>query len=172
MEKKLDPFAGVKLSDTVPAFTQGRDQRLFAQPSPATQQSTEQRQDEQSESPESRQSVKSASRKTVITAIRKAGKTETSIPGKPASRQAVKPDAGARFDINQEAAKKETIWCAQAETDALDDLKLELRRRLSLRASKQDIVRSAIQLAIEQYEREGERSPLVQRLRTKQRSEP
>ena len=156
MEKKLDPFADVKLSDTVPAFTQGRDQRLFAQPSPPTQQATQQRQDEQSESPESRQSVKPANRKTVITAIRKAGKTETDT----------------RFDINQEAAKKETIWCAQAETDALDDLKLELRRRLSLRASKQDIVRSAIQLAIEQYEREGERSPLVQRLRTKQRSEP
>lgn len=172
MEKAPDPFRGMKLSEAAPIASPGRDQRLFA---PTPRPATEPANPETLPVPvntEIRKAVKPVSRQPGNTDIQQYRKPDVRKDRKPASRQpgnaaSAAVETSERFSINQEPSKKETFWCAQAESEALEDLKLQLRRQLDIRASKQDIVRCAIQLVAETFAQDGEQSALVTRLRGK-----
>lgn len=105
------------------------------------------------------------------TASREPGNTGTREAGKPASRDTGQhaTDPADRFDINRVPTEKETYLCTVEEVAALEDLKLELRRRYDLRVSKQDIERCGIQFLASDYQAHGEQSILVKRLKQKKR---
>jgi hypothetical protein len=71
------------------------------------------------------------------------------------------------FDINRAPNEKETFLCTTDELEALEDLKVKLRRVHGLRSSKQDIERSGIQHLATDYAKNGEASIIVQYLKKK-----
>jgi hypothetical protein len=71
------------------------------------------------------------------------------------------------FDLNQEATETRGIPFTQDELDALYDLKRDLRKGLDLRVNQYDIVRIGVHTMIEDYRRNGEKSIVVQKAKTK-----
>ncbi len=75
----------------------------------------------------------------------------------------------APFDINEKPWRKDSFLFTDSEFDRLEDLKLELRRRFDLPATKNDIARCALQGLYEDYARDPEKGRIVRYLRAKQR---
>jgi hypothetical protein len=75
----------------------------------------------------------------------------------------------APFDINDRPWRKDSFNFTDTEFERLEDLKLELRRRFDLPATKNDIARVAFQGIFEDYARDPEKSRIVRQLRTKSR---
>ncbi|MDP9381211.1 MAG: hypothetical protein M3Q29_13885 [Chloroflexota bacterium] len=65
--------------------------------------------------------------------------------------------------------KKETFLVTEGEYEGMEDLKTQLRRRYDLRATKNDILRCALQLLLENYEGGPEESRIVMFVREKER---
>ena len=143
MAKATSPFTGVRLTDQTPLSTVGLDQRLFALP-------TRQLRPKPKKREEPHEVGKEGSRET--------GK-ETSQPAK--------REIGQLFDLNQKPYRKDSFLFTTEEFEALEDLKLELRRKFDLRATKNDLARCAIHDLIQDYKRHKEGSVVVQRLRNK-----
>ncbi len=61
---------------------------------------------------------------------------------------------GLAFDISVKPYRKDSFLFTDEEFEALEDLKLELRRTHDLPATKNDIVRAALHAALEDYARE------------------
>lgn len=69
------------------------------------------------------------------------------------------------FDLNDEALYKATFVFTQDEGEALEDLKIQLRRELDAKVNKYDLIRAALHLLIEDYAATGERSYVFRKLR-------
>lgn len=142
MTKKASPFAGIKLTEQTPSAG-GLDQRLFAS-------STAQQQP-------------SKTRPQVFQEVGKEAKKET---GKEAS-QPGKSEGSRGFDLNIRPYRKDSFLFTTEEFEALEDLKLELRRKFDLKVTKNDLARSGLHYLVEDYKRHGEASIAVRRLRAK-----
>lgn len=70
---------------------------------------------------------------------------------------------------NERPSRKDSFLFTNEEFEALEDLKLDLRRRFAIRATKNDIVRCALQHLIEDCRSNGELSIAVRRFRTRGR---
>ena len=143
MPKSSGAFTGIKLTEPLPPAGAGLDQRLFSSP-------TTKRPSKPKQASETQEVVNKGSRET--------GK-ETSQPGK--------SEVGQIFDLNDKPYRKDSFLFTTEEFEALEDLKLELRRKLDLRATKNDLARCAIHHLIEDYKRHKDGSLVVRRLRTK-----
>jgi hypothetical protein len=124
MPKTRSPFAGIKLTEQTPPAA-GPDQRLFASPMAQKQPRKPQLQVPQ-------QIGKKAKKET--------GK-ETSQPGK--------SEGSKVFDLNITLYRKDSFLFTTKEFEALEDLKLELRRKFDLKVTKNDLARSGIHYLVE-----------------------
>ena len=181
-----DAFAGLKLSETTNPTPV--DQRLFAPPPEPGTKVTHWQERMQEETapvvdavsveggPSSPGGREPAIAKHAVPATRKEGSRERGKPGlsiatahveapllDPASR------ANAPFDINARPWRKDSFLFTDTEFDRLDDLKLEIRRRIDQPATKNDIARAALQGLFEDYARNPEKSRVIQYLRSKKR---
>jgi len=166
MEKRRDPFAGVKLTEAVPAYTQaqGRDQRLFGAPPPPAPQPTVP--PESAATPDTPPNFGTKEPRKLVS------KEPTNQPSKfPRNQGTVAPrrrEASAttsRWHIKQRPNHRMTFDFTDEELDALDDLKREARRRYELKTTKQDLVRHAIHELLRDYEERGEESWILAKLR-------
>ena len=141
---KQRPFAGLKLSESTSVPV---DQRLF---------STEpvQRPSGPVKNPLSQEVGKEGTRE---------GGNEV---GKQASQPASKP-VGLAFDLAVKPYRKDSFLFTADEWEALEDLKLTLRRTYGLDATKNDLARCALHALIEDFKSKGEASMAVRRLRQK-----
>lgn len=144
MGKPSGAFAGIKLTDQTPSSEAGLDQRLFSSPAPP----------------------KPASKPVLPTESQEVGKEgtrevrkETSLPGR--------SEGVLFFDINEKPYRKDSFLFTDKEFEALEDLKLDLRRKFDLPATKNDLARCALQHVVEDYRRHGEASVVVRQLRDK-----
>jgi hypothetical protein len=90
---------------------------------------------------------------------RKRGTTE------PRAAQAQESRLPTRFDTAARADQKYTLAFTDEELEALEDLKLELRRRYDVRTTKTELVRCGLWDLIEDHRRNGEQSRALKRLR-------
>ncbi len=81
--------------------------------------------------------------------------------------QETSPPAALPFDINETPVKKETYVFTLTEAFALEDLKRDLRRTFDLKASKQDLLRCALHILVEDYQKRGGDSHVVKRFKKK-----
>lgn len=88
---------------------------------------------------------------------------------KEGKREGGKRDDGLRlFDINDKPYRKDSFLFTDDEFEAMEDLKLDLRRKFDLKATKNDVARGALQYLFEDYYRNGESSVIVKKLKKKQ----
>ncbi len=150
---KSSPFSGLKLTEQAAPTKEGLDQRLFSAPTPPA-------------------STKPAvPLGGVATAPRSAEapsreQATTQVAGKPASQETRKA-AETGFDLNEKPYQKDSFVFTMAEFEALEDLKIALRRTHGLGATKNDLIRCGLQHLVEDYRQRGEASLAVRRLRTK-----
>ena len=172
-----DAFAGLKLSEAAKAPPATPvDQRLFA-PTTDTPKVNDWREkvgatpgtDTPSPTPSAPPPDPAAIKPKV--GKREKGKEEISLDAARMARPLLEPAAKdlALFDINAKPWRKDSFLFTDPEFDRLDDLKLELRRRFDLKATKNDIARVAFQLLFEDYGREPAKSVIVRQLRKKPR---
>jgi hypothetical protein len=91
-------------------------------------------------------------------------------PTPPPARKALSPTMEerkpeTRFKITDEPLYKGTFVFTQDELEALEDLKLELRRHLDQKVTKYDLMRAALHLLVEDHEANGERSYATRKIR-------
>ena len=103
--------------------------------------------------------VVSKSREVGKEGSRERGK-ETSQPG---NREVGKPIA----DLNERPYRKDSFMFTDTEFHALEQLKLDLRSKHDLPATKNDLARSAIGYMLSDYRNRGEGSFIVELLKTK-----
>ncbi len=140
-----DPFNGLRLSEQAPAAK--LDQRLFeAQPAPKPTQ-TKPVEVDPARAPDTPKKLAS----------------ETSSP-KPALLSAP-PSAGPRFDLEDEARYKASYYFSNEELLALDDLKLELHRDLDKKVTKNDLMRSALHMLLEDHQVSPDRSYATRKIK-------
>lgn len=173
-----DAFSGFKLSQAAPQAPMSVDQRLFAPAKPAPSEPPQ---------PEKRPPALPASipappltakRRPVLRVNGKvveenraaeAARPEVPLDTARSERPLSDPDARsvAPFDINIKPYRKDSFMFTDSEFDRLEDLKLELRRRFELPATKNDIARCALHILFEEYARDPEKSRVVRHLRRK-----
>jgi hypothetical protein len=157
--KGKSPFAGIKLTEQTP-LSGGLDQRLFSNTPRPTPKPDEQ--------PESQETKKPASQEPGILGTQEAGSLESQEDGKPGNQEVPQqPQRTRRFDLRQPATEKQTFTFSLDEVTALDDLKLELRRKFDLKTTKYELARLAIHALVGAYEEDGTDSPLLRSLREK-----
>ncbi len=89
---------------------------------------------------------------------------------RPLGTQASRPPDATTYDIAAKAEERQTLRLTDAEFRRLGMLQSQLEERLGVKkVDKNDIMRSAIHAALEEYERTGAESELVRRLRKKYR---
>ena len=153
MSRPGGAFSGVKLTEQTEVATPRVDQRLFsASPSTPTSSPLSNEPNKLREtSKEGNQEIgKEGSRET---------SQETSLPGK--------KEEGLSLDLNETPHRKDSFLFTESEFEALEDLKLALRRRHDLPATKNDITRLALHHIAEDYHRNPDRSIIVSRLKRK-----
>ena len=69
------------------------------------------------------------------------------------------------FDINERPYRQNTYAFTDEELNALEDMKITIRRNLGLDVTKNDLVRCAIHGLIEEFNRLGSSSSVLNRLR-------
>jgi hypothetical protein len=134
-----DAFAGIRLSEQVgPASI---EQRLFSgQPLSPTAKEPK---------PKTQETGKPGNRE-----VGQEGKRETSQEGmKEASKE-----PKLRFNLADSPTRKDSFLFTEPEFEALEDLKLELRRKHQVKVTKNDLARCALHLLVEDYETNRERS--------------
>lgn len=139
---RTDPFKGLRLSEQ--ASDGQLDQRLFADPPP---QAEPEREDTGSEPTEQ-------SKPRPV-------KPEPPPP-KPTSPEPVdlRPATltRSRYDLAEHPLYKASFLFTQPELEALEDLKLELRRDLDAKVTKESVIRTALHMLLEDYATNGRRS--------------
>ena len=91
-------------------------------------------------------------------------KLETHESNRTASPSGRKPGSQ-EFRLAEEPYIKNTFLLTQREHDALEDLKLTLRRKHGLRRTKNDLIRCALHHLLEDFQLNGLKSPLYARLK-------
>jgi len=133
--------------------------RPAAQPAPPLSPSAP----EQDRSPDSTETWKHASGevwKRTSKEPRILGNVET-------AKHALVTPMGGRFNLDETAANKYTLAFTTIELEALEDLKLDLRRTHGIKVAKNDLVRCALHRLVEDYHVKGTASILVSRIRKK-----
>jgi hypothetical protein len=152
-QKAKSPFAGIKLSDQTP-MSGGLDQRLFTTPPPAPPK--ERQKSQETRNPGTQEAGTPGNQEP-----RKMGSWETThvLPTQPTHQG---------FDLRQPATEKQTFTFSLDEVAALDELKLELRRKFDLKTTKYELARLAIHTLVSGYKEQGTASLLIRSLREKQ----
>jgi hypothetical protein len=149
MPKSPSPFTGMKLTDQTPLAQSGHDQKLFTRPAPLPEKPLE----------------REAQEKEAVT------KSRTPAPVKPKLREPMEATASEAkgFDLNLPTQKSHTFAFTFEELFALQEILTGLQRLLGLdvRITKIDIIRSALQIIVEDYRKRGEESFIVERIKTK-----
>jgi hypothetical protein len=101
------------------------------------------------------------------TETRMYGNVETRKRGNVESKEGDRVAEPLGFDINHTPTNKYTLAFTADELEALDDLKVSLRKIHGLKAPKIDIIRSALHHILEDYEANGDASIVVTRMRGK-----
>lgn len=142
-----DPFSGLRLSEQTAS---GKiEQRLFtSQPTPAP-------------------APPKPERPTPAPAPAKHAPASTPpvAPSKPAPVARLSSLTAPRFDLKEVPLYKASYLFTQEELEALEDLKLELRREHDSRVTKNDLIRCALHLLLEDHAANGERSYARRRVR-------
>ncbi|MCL5959433.1 MAG: hypothetical protein M1358_08980 [Chloroflexi bacterium] len=133
-----DPFSGMRLSEQ--AGTGKLDQRLFA-PEPAPVPSSRKPDALPRSEPEKPLVAPSASPPT---------------PAAPTKPKAL--GMASRFDLSEEPLYKASFLFTQEELEALEDLKLELRREYDTKVTKNALIRAALHILLEDHAANGKRS--------------
>ena len=138
-----DPFAGIKLSEQV--TPPKLDQRLFSDQPSNVSASTLATPDSQIEPSHTPHKSSSPRRKPPV-------KTGLDGPKQP------------QFDLEDEALYKATFTFSQPELEALEDLKLEFRRDHDTKITKNDVVRAAVHMLVEDHFDNKQRSYVTRKL--------
>ena len=69
------------------------------------------------------------------------------------------------FDPNVKPYRKDSFLFTDDEFEAMEDMKLELRRKFDLKTSKTELARCAIGHLVEDYKRNGPNSIVIKRLK-------
>jgi len=161
MAKTASPFAGMSLTSQTPIAPVGTDQRLFIPsqppPVPPAKATTPTQQPIQTLEPQKRGST--FPHKYISTKTQKHGSAETLNQGNTVPAR--------RFDIRDAASERYTLTFTIEELEALEDVKLELRRWFGVKTQKYNIIRHALHELIEDFERNGEQSILLRRVKQK-----
>jgi hypothetical protein len=83
------------------------------------------------------------------------------------ARQLIPASLSIAFDLADRPSYKRSFLLTQAEDESLEDLKLELGRRLDTKVSKEQLVRLAIHVLVEDFAANGDRSHVQRRIRGK-----
>jgi len=142
-----DPFRGIKLSEQ--ATTPGVEQRLFAAPSIST-------------TPEPQKPVE----KPATAPKPPTPGPETPKPA-PAPKVSLRPAslASLSFNLDDEALYKASYVFTIQELEALEDLKLELKRELDAKVTKNDLIRTALHMLVEDYQAHNRQSYVFRKVR-------
>ncbi len=140
-----NPFSGMRLSEQ--AGVGKLDQRLF------TQEKTPQ-------SPAVAPSV-------VESSLSPTAETKATAPVAPPPLKTPKIEIGSgkRFDLKEEPLYKATFVFTQDELEALEDLKLELRRDLDKKVTKFDLVRTGLHMLFEDHAEHAGQSYATRKIR-------
>ena len=157
MSKATSPFAGIKLTDQTSLGSGKLDQQLFA-PSPKKQAPPiiPAKETKNSGNPELREPGQSELRDSGKSGIRETG------PVQVAQHELL-------FNINDNPTIKETFLITDGEYDSMEAMKLQIRRLFDMKASKQDIIRCAVQHVLEEFQKHPEASIIVSRLKQKKK---
>jgi hypothetical protein len=171
MAKPTSPFAGIKLSDQTNPGNRKLDQQLFA-PSPKKQTPPviPAQEPHISGTPESQNSRSPGIRESGKPVIRESGIPELRNPGTRGIRENDTASSAHHlfvFNLNDVPSIKETFLITDGEYESMEDMKLRLRRLLDMKASKQDIIRCAVQHVLEDFQKHPETSIIVSRLKQK-----
>jgi hypothetical protein len=149
MPKSPSPFAGMKLTEQTLIAKSGVDQKLFGRPAPPPAQPVLQE----------AQTPVAPAEPTTLRQV----KPKQSVPGETGTPE----EKG--FDLNLPTQKSHTFSFTFKELFALQEVLTGLQRLLGLdvRITKIDIIRSALQLIVEDYRKRGEQSSIVARIKTK-----
>jgi hypothetical protein len=141
----------MKLTEQTPLAESGPDQKLFSRPTP--QGGVKLKGTEPTKEPSNLATLQPRNQATLETRrLGNLGNVDSEDQG---------------FDLTTTPYKNDTFAFTTKELDAIEDLKIELRRKLDLRTTKNDIVRCGVHTIIEDYRRRGEESVIVQRVRNK-----
>jgi len=170
---KKSPFTGMKLTEQA-----GLDQRLFSSEPAAP-------------SEEPQQTARPRNRETAQADRQLEGQAQTQPrdqnDGLPGGQEAARPNSqqaghqpsqnegsishqkGGRpprqtFDLEAFPFRKATFSLTDVEFEALEDLKLHLRRNHDLDVSKNDLIRVGLHLLLEAYEQNSQSSQVLRRL--------
>lgn len=142
-----DPFRGIKLSEQ--ASTPGVEQRLFSTPPSAP-------------TPEPQKPVEKPSPPA-------AAPTPEVASSKPAPDRKISLLPGSlattAFRLDDEALYKASYVFTPQELEALEDLKLELKRELDAKVTKNDLIRAALHMLVEDYRAHVQDSFVVRKIR-------
>lgn len=176
MKRRDDPFAGIDLSEQA-----GLDQRLFvgeeaptppAPPpdipsskrgSPETSKPASQEAGNEGRRETSREGGKEAGREAFPPGEKEAGKEASHEARKEASQEAVR-EGGREAPLPELPVFKNSFLYTEEESNLFDDIKLDMRRRLGRKASKNDIARAAIRFLAQDYNQNPQDSFLVRNL--------
>lgn len=168
-------FSGLRLSAET-AATAGVDQRLFAAPAaeqaPASDAQPPHLLAPRNPLPSRKGPIVRLNGKVVSGDLSpEEPKPEVPLDAARAERPLTEPatKSVAPFDINEKPWRKDSFLFTDSEFERLEDLKLELRRRFDLPATKNDVARAAFQGLFEDYARDPEKSRIVRHLKAKNR---
>ena len=176
MSKATSPFAGIKLTDQTSLGSGKLDQQLFTPPpkkptpqAPVVPPAKETKNSGNPETrnsgePELRESGKPGFRESRTPGIRQAGKPELRETG-----PAQAPQHDFLFNINDNPTIKETFLITDGEYDSMEDMKIQILRLFDMKASKQDIIRCAMQHVIEDYDKHPKVSIIVSCLKQRKK---
>jgi len=167
-----DAFGGLKLSEAATVAPVSLDQRLFVAtmptktaPAPATRLPPPSKPAINIEEPLTRVNGKVVNENFPSAETKSEVPLDSAVLERPLSEPATK--SRAPFDISEKPWRKDSFLFTDSEFDRLEDLKLELRRRFDLPATKNDIARCALQGLFEDYARDPERCRIVRYLKAK-----
>jgi hypothetical protein len=98
------------------------------------------------------------------------GKEGSREVGKEGMRETSAPESissPSTFNLNAKPYRKDSYLFTDEEFEAMEDLKIELRRKYDVKAIKNDIARCAIGFLITDFQRNRDKSYIVRHLRTK-----
>ena len=95
------------------------------------------------------------------------GKEGSRERGKEVGRLASPEPERKPFDLNVKPYRKDSYLFTDDEFEALEDLKIELRRKYDLKTTKNDLARCAIGTLVRDFQKRGETSTVVVLLKTR-----
>jgi hypothetical protein len=134
-----DAFSGIRLSEQVGQASV--EQRLFAVSQPSPTPKEPKLVNQETGKPRSREVEKTRGKDVSQEGVREASK-----------------ERRVRLDLADIPTHKDSFLFTPAEFEALEDLKIEFRRKHDLKITKNDLARCALHLLVEDYETNQERS--------------